>query len=157
MTRKSFLIRHVRIEEPDEVTAAKYFRLWNNGDLWHHTDTFPRLTSPQLFNNDNPLELEVGCSTGEYLCSLAHRNPNRNYVGVEINLKSLYVAAANARELNLDNILFIKAPIQRLYPLMTNASLDAAYMHFPDPYLHPKFRPRRLFTTEFLNAMYNAL
>lgn len=157
MTRKSFLIRHVRIEQPDEAAAAKYLRLWTGSDLWNNLDTFPRLTSPDLFSNHNPLELEVGCSTGEYLCSLANENPDRNYLGVEINLKSLYVAVANAKALDLNNIIFIKAPIQNLYRLMQPASLSAVYMHFPDPYLHPKFRPRRLFTSQFLDAMDLAL
>jgi len=157
MTRKSFLIRHVRIEEPDEVAAAKYLRLWSGGELWNNLEDFPRLTSEQIFGNNDPLELEVGCSTGEYLCSLAHENPGRNYIGVEINLKSLHVAVANANELKLDNILFIKAAIQSLYRLMPDNSLAAAYMHFPDPYLHPRFRPKRMFTTAFLDAMYSAL
>jgi tRNA (guanine-N7-)-methyltransferase len=155
--RKSFLIRHVRIEPPDEATAAKYLRVWNSGDLWHRTDSFPRLISSQLFGNDHPLELEIGCSTGEYLCSLARLNPGHNFLGVEINLKSLHAAVANAAALGLDNILFIKAPVQSLYPLMPPGSLHAAYMHFPDPYLHPKYRPRRLFTPEFLDAMHRAL
>ena len=155
--RKSFLIRHVRIEPPDEATAAKYLRVWNSGDLWHHTDSFPRLTSPQLFGNEHALELEIGCSTGEYLCSLARLNPDHNFLGVEINLKSLHAALANAAALGLDNILFIKAPVQSLYPLMPPGSLHAAYMHFPDPYLHPKYRPRRLFTPEFLDVMHRAL
>ncbi|MGA7733710.1 MAG: hypothetical protein WCD37_20800, partial [Chloroflexia bacterium] len=126
--RKSFLIRHVRIEPPDEATAAKYLRAWNSGDLWHRTDNFPRLASSQLFGNDHPLELEIGCSTGEYLCSLAKRNPGHNFLGVEINLKSLHAAVANAVALGLDNILFIKAPVQSLYPLMPPGSLHAAYM-----------------------------
>ncbi len=155
--RKSFLIRHVRIAPPDDATASRYLRAWNSGDLWHYTNTFPRLTSPQLFGNDHPLELEIGCSTGEYLCSLAQRNPSHNFLGVEINLKSLWVAVAHARSLALDNILFIKAPIQSLYPLMPPDSLHTVYMHFPDPYLHPKYRTRRLFTPEFLDIMHIAL
>lgn len=157
MTRKSFLIRHVRIEPPDEATAARYLRVWNSGDLWHHPGSYPRLTSEQLFGNEKPLAMEVGCSTGEYLCSLAQRNPDRNFLGVEINLKSLYVAVANAQALALDNILFIKSRVQGLYSLMPPASLSTVYMHFPDPYLHPKYRTRKLFTQEFLDAMHHAL
>ena len=155
--RKSFLLRHVRIEPPDEATAARYLRVWNSGDLWHRPATFPTFTSEQLFKNDRPLQLEIGCSTGEYLCSLAKTNPEHNFVGVEINLKSLHVAVANAASMGLDNILFIKAPVQSLYPLMPPDSLRAVYMHFPDPYLHPKYRPRRLFTQEFLDTMHHAL
>jgi tRNA (guanine-N7-)-methyltransferase len=64
---------------------------------------------------------------------------------------------AHASSLGLDNILFIKAPVQSLYPLMPADSLHTVYMHFPDPYLHPKYRTRRLFTPEFLDTMHRAL
>ncbi|HST03769.1 MAG TPA: tRNA (guanosine(46)-N7)-methyltransferase TrmB [Chloroflexia bacterium] len=155
--RKTFLIRHVRVESPDEATAGKYLRVWHAGDLWNHPDTFPRITSEALFGNSRPLEMEVGCSTGEYLCSLAQAAPDRNFLGVEINLKSLYLAVQNAAKLGLDNVLFIKVPIQSLYQLMPPDALSAVYMHFPDPYLHPKYRTRRMFTPDFLDKMHDAL
>ena len=155
--RKTFLIRHVRIEQPDEANSAKYLRVWHAGDLWNHPDKFPRITSEALFGNDRPLEMEVGCSTGEYLCSLAQATPDHNFLGVEINLKSLYLAVQNAATLGLDNILFIKVPIQSLYQLIPSDALSAVYMHFPDPYLHPKYRTRRMFTPEFLDKMYVTL
>src|SRR5450759_294951 len=155
--RKTFLIRHVRVEQPDKATAAKYLRVWHAGDLWNHPDTFPRITSEALFGTDLPLEMEVGCSTSEYLCSLAQNAPDHNFLGVEINLKSLYLAVHNAAALGLSNILFVKAPIQSLYQLMPPNSLSAVYMHFPDPYLHPIYRTRRLFTAEFLDKMHSAL
>jgi tRNA (guanine-N7-)-methyltransferase len=155
--RKSFLIRHVRTEPPDEAITDKYLYVWHSGDLWHRPEAFPRLTSDDFFENEHPLELEIGCSTGEYICSLSRERPEHNFLGVEINLKSLYVAVHNAARQALDNIKFIKAPVQSLYPLMPPDSLHAVYMHFPDPYLHPKYRTRRLFTQEFLDKMHSAL
>jgi tRNA (guanine-N7-)-methyltransferase len=147
----------VRVEQPSEDDASKYLREWHAGDLWNHPETFPRITSEGLFGNNRPLEMEVGCSTGEYLCSLAQDRPEHNFVGVEINLKSLYLAVHNAAALGLDNILFIKAPIQSIYGLIPDGALSAVYMHFPDPYLHPKYRTRRMFTPEFLDKMHAAL
>ena len=43
--------------------------------------------------------MEVGCSTGEYPCSLAQATPGHNFLGVEINLKSLHLAVHNAATL----------------------------------------------------------
>src|SRR3954470_9864892 len=100
--RRSFLMRHVPFREPDAATAEKYLRVWNSNDLYNRPELFPRLTSEALFGNNAPLELEIGCSTGEYLCSLAAANPAHNFLGVEINLKSLYMAVQNASERALD-------------------------------------------------------
>jgi tRNA (guanine-N7-)-methyltransferase len=150
-------MRHVPLREPDEATAAKYLRVWHSGDLYNRSESFPRLTSEVLFGNNRPLELEIGCSTGEYLCSLAAANPTVNYLGIEISLKSLYVAVHNAAEEGLGNILFIKAPAQDTYRLMPPASLWAVYIHFPDPSLHPKYRKRKLLNQTFLDKMHEAL
>lgn len=150
-------MRHVPLAEPDALAQEKYLRVWHSGALFHKPESFPRLASHELFGNDRALELEIGCSTGEYLCAMAQVHPERNYVGIEINLKSLYVAVHNARELGLDNITFIKAPVQDVYRLMPPNSLQAVYMHFPDPSLHPKYRKRRIFTQEFLDKMHTAL
>lgn len=157
MTRKSFLMRFVRSDPPDDAALEKYFLFWRSKDLHANPEAFPPLTSQHLFGNSKPLHLEVGCSTGEYLCAQAAADPDSNYLGVEINLKSLYVAIHQARDLSLDNIRFIKAPFQQLYRLMPPASLQAVYIHFPDPSLHPKQRKRQLLNTELLDALYIAL
>ncbi len=157
MTRKSFLMRFVKSEPPDEQTLAKYLRYWRSKDLYHSPEAFPRLDSAHLFGNERPMCLEIGCSTGEYLCALAAKNPTTNFLGVEINLKSLYVAVRHAAELSLDNIRFIKAPFQHTYSLLTPQSLQAVYLHFPDPSLRPKQRKRQLLDTALLDALYMAL
>ena len=103
------------------------------------------------------MELEIGCGTGEYLCSLAQHNPEINYLGLDINLKSLFVAVETARTLSLDNARFIKAPVQFVYHLLEDESLGAVYLHFPDPLLRPKYRKRQIFTEEFLSNIHRAL
>jgi len=155
--RKSFLVRHRRPSPPDERTATRYLLHWHTGDLYHAPETFPRLTSQHLFGNTLPMELEIGCGTGEYLCSLAQRNADTNYVGLDINLKSLFVAVETARSLSLDNIRFIKAPVQFVYPLLEHNSLRVVYLHFPDPLLKPKYRKRQILTGEFLHNIHRAL
>jgi tRNA (guanine-N7-)-methyltransferase len=157
MTRKSFGIRHLKALPPDEQTAARYLLAWNGGELYHERDRFPLITSAGLFGNDAPLELEIGCGTGDFICSLAAMEPATNFVGLDISLKSLYIAVEKARALSLDNIKFVKAPLQLVYPLLPPGSLQAVYLHYPDPCLRPKFRPRRIFTPTFLGEMYRVL
>src|SRR5438128_1490010 len=104
MTRKSFALRHVKFTPPDEQTASKYLFVWHARELYHRPDQFPRIASEHLFWDERPLELEIGCGTGEFLCGLAAREPAANFVGIDISLKSLYAAVENARSLSLDNI-----------------------------------------------------
>ncbi len=157
MTRKSFLMRHVKNEPPDDAALEKYLLHWHSKELYQNPEAFPRLDSPNLFGNGRPMHLEIGCSTGEYLCTLAAKNPGINFLGVEINLKSLYVAIGQAADRSLDNIRFIKAPFQYLYPLLAPQSLQAVYLHFPDPSLRPKHRKRQMLNRDLLDTLHHAL
>src|SRR5687768_15813951 len=157
MPRKTFLNRHTKASAPDEPTAAKYLLHWRTGDLYRSIEQFPLLTSKALFGNALPLELEIGCGTGEFLCGLAAERPGVNFVGLDINLKSLFVGVEIARSLSLENVKFIKAPVQYLYPLMPPGSLQAVYMHFPDPLLRPKYRKRKVLNEDFLRHVSLAL
>ncbi len=157
MTRKSFAIRHLKFSPPDEDTARKYLLQWQTGDLYHSPEAFPRLDSSSIFSNTQPLELEIGCGTGEFLCALATGEPETNFIGLDISLKSLFIAVEKARTLSLDNTRFIKAAVQFAYPLLVPGSLRAVYMHFPDPCLRPKYRKKRIFNRAFLDHVYIAL
>ena len=38
----------------------------------------------EMFGNSNPIVLELGCGKGDYTIALAQRNPDINYIGVDI-------------------------------------------------------------------------
>lgn len=147
----------MRAHTPDVREMEKYLLRWRTQDLYAAPGAFPRLTADGLFGRPGLLSLEIGCSTGEYLCSLARAHPGRFFSGVDINFKSLAVATSNAAAQSLENIRFIKAPMQWLYPLMLPDSLEAVYVHFPDPSLRPKYRKRQLLNVTFMDKMHYAL
>ena len=157
MTRRSFAIRHLKFAPPGEEAASKYLLHWETGDLYRAPESFPRISTAQLFGTEGPLELEIGCGTGEFLCTLAANNPSRYFVGIDISLKAIYIAVENAHSHGLNDIKFVKAAVQFIYPLLVPGSLDAIYIHFPDPCLHPKYRKRRIFNRDFLDIAFRAL
>ena len=36
-----------------------------------------------LFNNNNPIHIEIGCGKGQFMIELSRRNPNINYIAIE--------------------------------------------------------------------------
>ena len=73
MTRKK--LGRMMASPPDERTAQKYL-LWISGwSLHNEPENLPTIDSLSLFSNNRPLELEAGCGSGEFLCSLAVENP----------------------------------------------------------------------------------
>ena len=141
---------------PGERTAAKYLLDLPGDRLYREPLDFPKIDPVSLFGNGKPMELEVGCGDGGFLCSLAQENRETNFVGVEVKRKSAYEAVARAASAGLGNVLFLRANFRLLYPLLAPGSLRAVYLHFPDPNTRPKFRERRIFTGRFLDEMHAA-
>jgi tRNA (guanine-N7-)-methyltransferase len=150
----------MKVETPDEETARRYL-LWLSGERLHHEpQTLPRISSQALFGDlrsDAPLELEIGCGTGEFLRSRAESRPGTNFVGVDLHIKSLYRAVSGAAERELDNVLFVRADFNLLYSLLVPESLAAAYLLFPDPGMKERQRRRRIFSGRFLREIHRAL
>jgi tRNA (guanine-N7-)-methyltransferase len=154
---RRLLSRQIRQRPLDAIEIEYYLRTYDAWGLYHHPETFPRLCSPQLFENSAPLELEVGCGTAEFLCSLATRAPEVNFVGVDVALRPLHKAVAMASSLQLTNVRFLRADFARMYPLLEPGSLRQVYVHFPDPNTRRKFHRRKLVTPAFLEAIHLAL
>jgi tRNA (guanine-N7-)-methyltransferase len=151
------VLRYLKTKEPEPTACQKYFVQYLPAALYHHPEHFPPFTSNALFGNAHPLELEVGCGSGEYLCLLARRFPEHNFVGIDKSRKAIYRGVQMAADMKLANIKFIEADVHLIYPLLVPASLQAVYMHFPDPYERPQLRKRRIFSPKFLEAVSIAL
>ena len=156
MSRRS-LLRGAAYRPPDAQAIRQYLRRFSSKELFVQPETFPRLDSNHLFGNDRPLHLEIGCGTAEFLCALALDDPCANFVGVDIAAKPLYKAIRNAAALALPNIMFIKADIALLCPLLADGALQAIYLHFPDPHMKARFHKRRVLSEAFLDHAARAL
>jgi tRNA (guanine-N7-)-methyltransferase len=156
MSRRTFL-RHSKGRVPEASVAQRYLYSWPAELLYANTHTLPRITSRDLFGNEQPLELEIGCGSAEFLCSLATKTPDTNFLGVDISGLALFKAIESALALRLANIKFINADFRYMQPLLCPTSLQAVYLHFPDPNNKPKFNKRRLFNQTFLNHIAVAL
>ncbi len=146
-----------KVPTPDADTVARYLLILSGKDLYAHPERFPHITSNALFGNQHAIELEIGCGSGEFLCSMAQQNPGINYVGVELRRKSLHAAVNLVSTMSLDNILFVGADARLVSPLLAPDSIRAVYLHFPDPVTRPKCHNRRIFTLRFLDSMHRAL
>ncbi|QBD83272.1 tRNA (guanosine(46)-N7)-methyltransferase TrmB [Ktedonosporobacter rubrisoli] len=156
MPRRTFL-RFTRAQLLDQELITRYLLSLSPEQLHRDSSVFPKMASRPFFGNDAPLELEVGCGSAEQLCHLAHQLPGCNFIGVDIARKSLEKAIELAARLELSNIKFLHADFQHMTPLLIPQSLQAVYLHFPDPHLKPKCRKRRIFNQAFLDTLDSTL
>ena len=105
----------------------------------------------KLFNNDNPVELEIGCGKGGFIAEKAQQNPNVNYLGVEIQLNVLITAAEKVREKGLTNDKLFNCGAEILNYELEKSSIDILYLNFSCPYPKKQYENHRLTYWYFLD------
>ena len=105
----------------------------------------------KVFNNTNPITLELGCGKGEYSVELARQNPDVNFIGIDIKGARFWRGAKTANEKNIDNVKFIRAQIELVEYLFEKNEISEIWITFPDPQITFKRTKHRLTNLEFLN------
>ena len=105
----------------------------------------------ELFDNPNPIVLELGCGKGEYTVGLARQNPDKNYIGVDIKGARLWRGAKTATEEALKNVIFLRTQIELIEDLFGKNEVSEIWLTFPDPQIKYKRTKHRLTNLEFLN------
>lgn len=104
----------------------------------------------ELFGNDNPVYLEVGSGKGQFGCTFAQQNPDKNILCVERNRNVLILAIDNAREMELDNIRFLCGTAEYLPSYIGENTVEEIYLNFSCPFPKHKHIAHRLTNPRFL-------
>jgi tRNA (guanine-N7-)-methyltransferase len=105
----------------------------------------------EVFRNENPVMLELGCGKGEYTVGLATRFPSNNYVGIDIKGARMWRGAKTASEQNLKNVAFLRTRIEFINSFFTENEVDEIWITFPDPHPGRRNSNKRLTSPWFLN------
>ncbi len=104
----------------------------------------------KVFNNTNPIEIEIGMGKGDFLISKALNNPNINYIGIEKYDSVLVYAKRKLDELNLENLRIINIDASNLLDVF-GKEISKIYLNFSDPWPKKRHAKRRLTYETFLN------
>ncbi len=102
------------------------------------------------FNNDNPIQMEIGCGKGQFIAELALRNPEINYIAVEVNRNVICDACKKALNSGLDNIVFIHCGAEILTKYIKPGTIERLYLNFSCPFPKKAYENRRLTYITFL-------
>ena len=106
-----------------------------------------------VFKNDHPITLELGCGKGEYTIGLAKKYPERNFIGVDIKGARMWVGAKQASEENLKNVAFLRTKVDFIDALFGKNEVDEIWLTFSDP--QPNKPNKRLTSKMFINRYKN--
>ncbi|MBO7214340.1 MAG: tRNA (guanosine(46)-N7)-methyltransferase TrmB [Clostridia bacterium] len=103
-----------------------------------------------LFKNDNPVELEIGCGKGRFIVEKAMANKNINYLGVEIQQNVLITGAERVKKEGLSNVKLFNCGAEILKYELPAKSIDKLYLNFSCPYPKKQYENHRLTYFSFL-------
>ncbi len=104
-----------------------------------------------IFLNNNPLILELGCGKGEYTIGLSERFPGNNYIGVDIKGARMWRGAKTANDNNVPNAAFLRTRIEFINSFFGKNEVDEIWITFPDPHPGKRNSNKRLICPWFLN------
>ena len=108
----------------------------------------------EVFNNSNPIHIEIGMGKGDFIIGMAKAHPNINFIGIEM-YDSVIVKAVNKLENEeINNIRLIRMDA-RLIEDVFDKEIDLIYLNFSDPWPKNRNAKRRLTHERFLNRYEN--
>lgn len=103
------------------------------------------LNFADIFNNSNPVVVEIGFGMGAATAIIAEQNPNINYLGIEVHTPGVGRLLGNIRDKNLQNLLIVEHDAMEVLEYMIpDNSVSGFHVFFPDPWPKKKHHKRRL-------------
>ena len=121
-------------------------------EIFHRDHPLKGRWREEFFRNGNPIVLELGCGKGEYTIALAEREPDRNFIGIDIKGARMWRGAKTATERGMKNVGFVRTRIEFIGSFFGEGEIDELWITFPDPQLKTRRAKKRLTGPAFLEA-----
>ncbi len=119
-------------------------------EIFHRDHPLKGRWHEDFFHNDKPIVLELGCGKGEYTIALAQRDPDRNYIGIDIKGARMWRGAKTATEREMKNVAFVRTRIEFINSFFGEGEIAEIWITFPDPQLKTRRAKKRLTAPLFL-------
>jgi len=83
----------------------------------------------ELFNNDNPIHVEIGMGKGQFITGMAKAFPEINFIGIEMYDSVIVRAVQKQDELELPNLKLIKVDATGIEDIFDH-EIDTLYLNF---------------------------
>jgi tRNA (guanine-N7-)-methyltransferase len=126
---------------------------------YREANDLPSVFDPAaLFEQNQPIEVEVGSGKGLFLATAARSRPDHNFLGIEIGRKYARFAAARlARQSSRNSLIVCGDALALFRQWIPVASLAAVHVYFPDPWWKKRHKKRRVLNADFLRDVERTL
>lgn len=115
---------------------------------WEDTDPAPLWR--EIFGNDNPLALEIGCGVGDFIVQMAALHPDLNFIALDFYNKGCIKTCKRIDKAELTNVRVLRAEARSfIEACIPGGSLQMTIINCPDPWPKLRHRKRRLVNSDF--------
>lgn len=116
---------------------------------WEDNDPAPAWR--EIFGNDNPLALEIGCGVGDFIVQMAVLHPDLNFVALDFYNKGCIKTCKRVDKAGLSNVRVLRAEARSfIEACITTEALRMIVINCPDPWPKLRHRKRRLVNSGFV-------
>ena len=108
----------------------------------------------KIFNNTNPIYIEIGMGKGDFIIENAIRYPNINFIGIEKFDSVIVRAIQKSNDLELNNLKLIRMDALNIDKIFDH-EINLIYLNFSDPWPKDRHAKRRLTSPIFLEKYEN--
>lgn len=109
-----------------------------------------------VFQNDNPLYIEVGSGKGNFVLGMAKQNPAINFIAIELFESVAVSIVKKLVEEPLANVRVLTVDAKQLSDYFAPGDVTRLYLNFSDPWPKTRHAKRRLTYKTFL-ATYESI
>ena len=108
----------------------------------------------KIFNNNNPIRIEIGMGKGTFIYNNALKYPDINFIGIEKFDSVLARAIEKVDDTDLPNLKLIRMDASEIDEVFYK-EIDIVYLNFSDPWPKKRHSIRRLTSSVFLEKYEN--
>lgn len=106
-----------------------------------------------LFGQARPVWLEVGFGGGEHLVHMAARYSDIGIIGAEPFVNGIAMLLGKIRQAGVQNLTIHPGDVRDLFDVLPDASIDKAFLNYPDPWPKARHHRRRFVTPGYLQEL----
>lgn len=145
---RSFVLRTGRLSEAQRSAMNDNWHIYG---LEYQTSPFD---FADIYQNQQPVVLEIGFGMGRSLVEMAEQNPHLNYLGIEVHTPGVGACIAYAKQKNVTNLKVIcHDAMEVLQNSIADHSLGGLQLFFPDPWHKAKHHKRRIVQPHFIELI----
>ena len=142
-------LRHVKNAFEDLANDTKYFGL--NPKDYHGKWAL------EVFKNNNPIHIEIGCGKGQFMMGLAKHFPDINFIAIEKYDSVLVRCLEKVSQDDIPNLKLVLLDALMLKEVFDNGEVEEIYLNFSDPWPKTRHAKRRLTSYIYLDIYRNIL